>query len=381
MKIFERYIFRNLLIGTAFVAVTLTFIIFLTQSLRFLEIILESNTSGGSLWLLTLLALPRFFEIILPLSLMTATLFLYNKMTLDSELVAIRAVGHSPMTLAKPALFLGALIALFLWVNALWIAPASLNRMQLMRLSLTTELSNYMFREGVFNQVGKGLTVYIHKRNSLGDLAGIMIYDTRDRSKGPSTILAKRGQIIASEEGQQVVVYEGSRQEFDLKTSILQRLDFEKYTIDVPTGTAARTRWQEPDERTINELLNPDPENERDRKNAREFIIEIHRRVTAPLTALSFTLIALSCLLLGETERRGQSRRIILAVTLVVLLQTLTMAVDNMTKDSLAGIPLRYLVALAPIGLGLLMLSTKGEALRRKVMITGKARLAGGKLA
>ncbi len=381
MKIFERYIFRNLFIGTAFVAVTLTFIIFLTQSLRFLEIILESNTSGGSLWLLTLLALPRFFEIILPLSLMTATLFIYNKMTLDSELVAIRAVGHSPMTLAKPALLLGGIITLLLWINALWVAPASLNRMQQMRLSLTTELSNYMFREGVFNQVGKGLTVYIHKRNSLGDLAGLMIYDTRDTKKGPSTILAKRGQIVASEEGQQVVVYEGSRQEFDLKTSILQRLDFEKYTIDVPTGTAARTRWQEPDERTINELLNPDPANERDRKSAREFIIEIHRRVTAPLLAISFVLIALNCLLLGETERRGQSRRIILAVGLIVLLQTLSMAVDNMTKDTLSGIPLRYLIALAPIALGLLMLSPKGEALRRKFLIPGKAGLAGGKLA
>lgn len=381
MKIFERYIFRNLLIGTAFVAVTLTLIIFLTQSLRFLEIILESNTSGGSLWLLTLLALPRFFEIILPLSLMTATLFIYNKMTLDSELVAIRAVGHSPMTLAKPALLLGAVITLLLWINALWIAPASLNRMQLMRLSLTTELSNYMFREGVFNQVGKGLTVYIHKRNSLGDLAGIMIYDTRDRSKGPSTILAKRGQIVASEEGQQVVVYEGSRQEFDLKTSILQRLDFEKYTIDVPTSTAARTRWQEPDERTINELLNPDLSNERDRKSAREFTIEIHRRVTAPLLALSFALIALNCLLLGETERRGQSRRIILAVSLIVLLQSLSLALDNMTKDSLSGIPVRYIVALAPIALGLLMLSAKGEALRRKFLTAGKAGPAGGKLA
>ncbi len=381
MKIFERYIFRNLFIGTAFVAVTLTFIIFLTQSLRFLEIILESNTSGGSLWLLTLLALPRFFEIILPLSLMTATLFIYNKMTLDSELVAIRAVGHSPMSLSKPALLLAGLITLVLWINALWIAPASLNRMQQMRLSLTTELSNYMFREAVFNQVGKGLTVYIHKRNSLGDLAGLMIYDTRDSKKGPSTILAKRGQIVASEDGQQVVVYDGSRQEFDLKTSILQRLDFEKYTIDVPTGTAARTRWQEPDERTINELLNPDPANERDRKSAREFIIEIHRRVTAPLLAISFVLIALNCLLLGETERRGQSRRIILAVGLIVLLQTLSMASDNMTKDALSGIPLRYLIALAPIALGVLMLSPKGEALRRKFLIPGKAGLAGGKLA
>ena len=57
------------------------------------------------------------------------------------------------------------------------------------------------------------------------------------------------------------------------------------------------------------------------------------------------------------------------------------MAVDNMTKDTLSGIPLRYLIALAPIALGLLMLSPKGEALRRKFLIPGKAGLAGGKLA
>lgn len=377
MRIFERYIFRNLAVGTAFVAATLSFIVFLTQSLRFLEIILESNSSGSSLWLITVLALPRFFEIVLPLALMTATLFVYNKMTLDSELIAIRALGKSPAALARPALTLAGLITLLLWINAMWIAPASLNRMQQMRLSLTAEFSNYLFREGVFNQAGKGLTVYIHKRASEGELAGLMIYDARDRSKPPSTILARRGQILAGPDGQQVVVYNGSRQEFNRKTGVLQRLEFDSYTIDLPSVSPNRTRWREPDERTLSELLNPDPQNERDVKNAQEFRNEIHRRITTPLLAFAFALIALNSLLLGEVDRRGQAPRVILAVVLVILLQSLALATDNLTRKSPAGIPLMYLVTLAPVAAGLFLLNERSEPFRRRFLQDlGKARTA-----
>lgn len=96
MKIVDLYLFRNMLAATLFVAVVLALIVFLTQSLRFLEVVLNAGSSGGAFWALTALALPRFFEIILPLSVMAATLFIYNKMTMDSEIVAMRAIGHSP---------------------------------------------------------------------------------------------------------------------------------------------------------------------------------------------------------------------------------------------------------------------------------------------
>lgn len=371
MTIFERYIFRNLTIGTIFVAATLSFIVFLTQSLRFLEIILEANSSGSSLLLITALALPRFFEIVLPLALMTATLFVYNKMTLDSELIAIRAVGQSPSALARPALTLGSIITLLLWINAMWVAPASVNKMQQMRLSLTAEFSNYLFREGVFNQVGKGLTVYIHKRAKQGELSGLMIYDSRDKSKPPSTILARYGQIIAGPEGQQVVVYEGSRQEFDPKSKNLQRLEFDKYTIDLPSVSPTRTRWREPDERTLGELLSPDLNNEKDKEHVQEFMNEVHRRVTTPLLTLAFTLIALNALLLGEVDRRGQTPRIILAVILIVLLQSLSLATINLTRASSIGLPLLYLVTLGPIAFGMYLLSERSENFRRR--ITGRS--------
>ena len=98
LGVFDRYIFKNVLVAATFIAVTLAVVIFLTQSLRFLELVIESGASGGTFWMLTFLAMPRFFEIIIPLSLMAATLFIYNRMTSDSELIAIRAAGYDPST-------------------------------------------------------------------------------------------------------------------------------------------------------------------------------------------------------------------------------------------------------------------------------------------
>ena len=197
MKVFDSYLLKNLAIATFFIAVVLTLIIFLTQSLRFLEIVINAGSSGSAFWILTSLALPRFFEIILPLALLSATLFLYNKMTIDSELIAMRAIGHSSFALARPAIILGIIITLILWGITMWVAPKSLAQMQIMRSTIKAEMSTSLFREGVFNEFGSGLTVYIKEKNSDGSLSGLMIHDKRDESKPPSTVMAKYGVMVS----------------------------------------------------------------------------------------------------------------------------------------------------------------------------------------
>lgn len=370
MKIFDIYLFKSLCLATTFIAVVLTFIIFLTQSLRFLEIIMNAGAAGSVFWILTSLALPRFFEVILPLSLMSATLFLYNKMTLDSELTAMRAIGHSSFALAKPAIALGILTTLFLWVITMWIAPSALTKMQSLRTELKADFSNFLFREGVFNKVGKGLTVYIRNRAENGELQGLMIHDTRDSKKPPSTVLARRGQIISGENGHQVVVFDGSRQEYKEKSQILQKLVFERYTIDLPTSVKTSQKWAEPDERTITQLLNPDLTNQKDVKSLREFKVEIHRRLTGPLLALAFPLMGLVALLLGPIDRRGQTLKIGITIVSVMLLQSLFLAAYNIAKNNDIGLILMYFVTLAPIVISLLALSRMSEKFRRKTLYT-----------
>ncbi len=370
MKIFNYYILKNLFIATAFIAVILALVIFLTQSLKFLEIVISSGSSGSAFLTLTMLALPRFFEIILPLSVMASTLFLYNKMTIDTELIAMRAAGYSSFALARPAIITGIVATIILWAITMWISPLSLSKMQEMRQELKSDFSTLLFKEGVFNQLGKGLTVYINDKTEGGELAGLMIHDTRDKNNPPSTVLAKRGVIMIGDTSQQVIVYDGSRQTYNPKTGILQRLSFDRYTIDLPEGGVARKRWAEPDERTISQLLSPDHNIKRDVENLKNFELELHRRITAPLLALAFPLTALAILLLGPVNRRGQTLRIGISIIAVMLIQGAFLTAYNLAQNNGSGLILMYILTIAPILFSLFMLSGFSEHIRRQFLYT-----------
>jgi lipopolysaccharide export system permease protein len=367
MPVFDRYIFRNLLLATTITAVTLAAIILLTQSLRFLELVINSGASGTAFWILTLLALPRFFEIILPIALMIATIFIYNRMTMDSELTVMRALGAPPLDLARPALVLALLSTLILWFMTSWLAPVSLSSMHHMRQIIKAQYSTLLFREGIFNNVRPGLTVFVRARSGKGELRGLMIHDSRKENPMPVTVLAKRGEIVSTDEGQQVLVYEGSRQDVDPDTGVLNRLEFERYTIDLPEGSGpVRQRWREPDERTLPELFHPDLKNSRDLESQRAFMVEAHRRIVSPLLAPAFTLLALAVLLVGPVDRRGQTKRIALAVVLAILIQALYLAAFNYARNSNIGLVLMYILVFCPILAGSLILSGFGEEFRRR---------------
>ena len=356
MRVFDWYVFRNLALATVFITLTLTAVVFLTQSLRFLDLVMDSGASAGSFWLLTFLALPRFLEMIVPLSLMAATIFIYNRMTLDSELVVTRAVGFSPSVLARPAIVLALVVTLLLLSLTMWFTPRALANLEHTRQIIRTQVSMLLFREGVFNRIGNGFTVYIRERASDSELRGIMIHDSRPENKNPSTILAKRGVIVSGDSGNQVLVYDGSRQEYDAESHAVHRLNFDRYTIDLPEGAPMAQRWQEPNERTFFELLRPNMNNPDDVRYLREFYIEAHRRITTPLLAMTLCALACAVLLVGPVDRRGQGRRVAFIILAAVILQSLFLTVTNIARQSLWGVPLMYGLVLLPLGLSLAVL-------------------------
>lgn len=366
--LFDRYVLKGLALATLFTSLTLAAIILLTQSLRFLELIINSGASSAAFWVLAFLALPRFFEVILPIALMISVVFIYTRMISDSEIVVMRAAGKSPIELTRPAITMAVLITFLLLFITTWLAPVSLSSMQKMRQVIKAQYSTLLFREGVFNEAGKDLTVYIENRTSEGELEGLLIHDSRKELPAPVTVIAKRGVIVATEEGQQVLVYDGSRQDLNPKTGALNRLDFERYSIDLPEAAAVRQRWREPDERTFWELLNPNESVKRDMENEHKFVIEAHRRVTGPFQALGFTVLVLCCLVLGPSNRRGQNKRIFMAVMGVIVLQSLYLAVFNLAIESFIGLILMYLIVFLPIVLGLFILSSVGEKVRHSTL-------------
>ncbi|MFI4989152.1 MAG: LptF/LptG family permease, partial [Alphaproteobacteria bacterium] len=66
MRSYNRYIFKQLSVAMAFVTFCLTCAIWLTQSLRYIELIVKHGISLGTFLYLTMLLLPGFLSIVLP---------------------------------------------------------------------------------------------------------------------------------------------------------------------------------------------------------------------------------------------------------------------------------------------------------------------------
>ncbi len=373
-KIFDAYIIKNLSFATVFIAVTLATIILMTQSLKFLELIINSGASSSAFWQLSFLALPRFFEVILPIAVMIATIFVYNRMAGDSEITVMRNAGYSAFNMARPALILGLILSCSLFFITMWLAPVSLAGMTKMRQVVKAQYSTLIFQAGVFNPIGKHLTVFVDRRNSKGELEGLLIHDNRPENPAPVTVVAKRGQVVSTSEGQQVLVYDGSRQEFNKRNGALNRLDFSRYSIDLPDSEAVKSRWKEPDERTLFELISYDRNNTNNIKNKADFFVEINRRVSSIILPLTYIGIVLSCLLLGPMNRRGQFKKIIVAVVAVILIQGLFLSVTNYAFKNYIGVLFMYLIALVPLLVSLYLLSGASEALRRSFLFSSRGR-------
>lgn len=363
-----RYLFKNLLVVTGFIAFTLTAVIWLTQSLKLLELVATSDAPSGLFVQMVVLALPRFLEIIIPLSLVAGTLFIYNKMIADNELIVLRACGFDQMTLARPALIIALGLTAVLLCLTTWLSPKGQLEMKSLRAAVKTQYSAFLLREGVFNTFGSDLTVYLRARAPNGDLLGLLIHDARDKDKPPVTVTARRGQIIMLDDIPHIFVYDGLRQQID-DNGAVSKLFFSRHKIEIKgLDRDAGTRWADAEERTLPQLLRPAPDDERAQALRGEFMAEATQRLLTPLNAVGFTLVALACILLGPFNRRGQTRKILLAVGIIVALQAANIGLASAAQKNTALLPLLYLLTIGPVVLGFALLTDNGAAAARRLL-------------
>ena len=212
-------------------------------------------------------------------------------------------------------------------------------------------------RPGNFNDITDGLTFYARTRGSGGALEGILMHDVR-RPDAPVTLMAERGQIVDNNGQPQLVVFDGRRQEMNVVTGQLSQIAFDQYVLDLNAlhaegGTA---RLPDPREQTVDELLNPSPDILARRSSQERLMAEFHQRLAEPLLAFSYTLIGLAAILAGEVNRRGMSRRILLAALAIIAVQAANMAMTSfIARQSWLTFAL-YLTTFGPAVVGFMLL-------------------------
>lgn len=317
----------------------LTMIVLLTQSIRFLELVISSDASTSYFLMMVGLAVPKFLEAILPIAFSIGIIFTCVRLILDREMIVMFAAGLSALRLGRPFFLFAAIMMAIQFMLSGWASPIAVETLQKLRGDVKSHYATLMFREGVFNSIGPNMTAYVEKRVGLNELQNLMIHDERGTlSKGKvTTILAKRGIVDMNETAQRLLVYDGTQYEYDPVKKTTARLDFSRYSLDIPDNPdAIGARWREPDERTLPELfLDRTKVTGNDLKNYNEFIAEAHRRLSTPFLYLSYAAMTMVFLLLGRWNRRQQTSHILKAGFSIVIIQALYIVLYNESQGAL----------------------------------------------
>ena len=327
-----RYIFRNLAITTAFLTtVIVSLAMWLIKSLKLLEIVINGGAPLGIFLTLVALAMPTIVMIVLPIALFFAIAFIYNKLTADSELIVLRALGLSQWRLATPALLLGVIVAILVFLLNAFIAPWSQERSKSLQDLSRAQYNGVPLNEGVFNAIGDKMTIYVREREPNGDLLGILAYQEQSNGQ-PRTTVAKRGVLADGDQGPEIIVYDVSQQEVDLTTGRPRTTEFAQGAIPLQAVQEALTeRWKEPSERTLPELL-AGAQGPADVGHDNAFRVEAHNRLASGFFSLALTAVGLFTLLGGRFDRRGQSRRILIGFVIMLLIEISSIGLANLAR-------------------------------------------------
>lgn len=352
MQTLTRHILGQLTGATLSVTLALTFAIWLMQSLRLLDYIVNRGLQATTFLYFVALLLPSFLSIVLPIAAFCATLFVYYKLTADRELIVMRSAGFSQVDLARPALILAIAITAIGYTISIYLLPISHREFRDLKYQLGNEYSAAILQEGVFNTLTDGITIFVRERSLNGDLKGILAHDNRDLDN-PVTMMAERGALRRTDEGPHIVLENGNRQVVDVKNGRLQMLYFDKYSFNLSQfETASKERALDRREQTISQLLSP-PTN-LPARTQRTYIAEAHQRMVYPLYSIAFVLVALAALLSGEFSRRGQVKRVVVAIFCVASLQIILLTLNDYAKSTLSIVPAIYATPLSAIAVSLL---------------------------
>jgi lipopolysaccharide export system permease protein len=341
----DRYIFRQLFWALIAVTAGLTALIWLTQSLRFVELVVNRGLSLLVFMRLTGLLIPSFIAVILPITTYVVIQFIYQRLAGDREVTVMRAAGLSPFALARPALAV-ALVATAAgyWLN-LETVPETLASFREFQWEIRNKVAAFLLQEGVFTSISEKLVVYVRSRTPDGSLHGILVDDARDPTVH-ATILAESGQLLEGTNGPRVLLMNGSRQEIDHQTGRLNMLTFSQNEIDLADASGPEgERPADMSEVGIEELLYPRLALPRD---VPKWIAEAHKRLAGPLASLSYAMVALVSVLMGAFQRHGGVLRPLASVLAVVLLVALGLTIDGLAARDNVLIPLIWARAILP---------------------------------
>jgi lipopolysaccharide export system permease protein len=346
MRLIDRYLLRQLFGPTLLATAALTAVALLSQSLTWLDLIVNQRQSALVVLKVTLLSMPQLINMILPIAVFVAALVALNRLHTEQEIVVCFAGGMSRWRVISPAMRLAATVAFLALLMNLWVQPLTYQELRKELFLVRTDLAATMVREGEFTEPVPGLTVYAQTVDANGDMHNLFIHQMKQNGTA-TTYMANSGRIDNRNGSSVLVLRNGSTQEFSPQ-GVLNYLTFIEYPFELGSLTNPQEMVHyKASDRFIHELFFPDLQQAWEKRNRKSLLAEGHARLATPLYNIAFMAMALSAIIGGGFSRLGYARRIALIGAYAALVRILGFVAQSASEGNVWVNILQYAIPLA----------------------------------
>lgn len=341
------YLLRQL-VGPVFLfSFLLTSVIWLSQSLRLLDLVINRGQSAPTFVYLTVLMLPSLLVVILPIAFFAGALYGLHKLNADSELVVMSAAGFSRSQMLVPVLAVATIMMAATYLCSLYLMPLGQRLMKEKEIDIRSDIGAAILNEGQFNTPAIGLTVFVREIAVDGRMKGILVHDNRN-PRLPTTYLAESGVLAQTPLGARLIMIDGTIEQTRAAGAQLSVLKFQNYVFDLDQfNSAQRDTELRTSERYLPELLWPAFTHEPGQRTRNIFFAEANNRISAPLYCLAFALMAFAAVSHARRARGAYALRLTMASIGAAVLRIVGYSAQGLASRQPVLCALFYLVPFA----------------------------------
>lgn len=318
MRTFDRYIGRQVLLGTLYAVAVLSVVLVLGNLFKQVRpLLVEQQAPLGVVARFVLNVLPSSLMFTVPWGFLSAVLLVFGRLSSGHEITALRCAGLSLVRLAMPVFVIGAVLS----VGCLWL---NLNVVPKAKASVTELLYEQVKRDpaalldpGVVQSSFDNKKVFVERRE--GDwLIGFHFYQLPSEEGGTSSYLhARKAALFIDHEREQLRLkledahIESKRPDGGVDMAIAGKA--EPLVFDFPAERARRKRASSMTEREILDFINSSGDELSEAKRV-DFRSQITKRYSFSMACLAFAFVAVP---LGLKARRKESSGGLLASLLL----------------------------------------------------------------
>ena len=351
--IISGYIFKQTLRNVLVSTMVFISVVWLSQSFKTIKLIINKGAGISDFMILSAYSFPSWLLIALPFGMFAGSMISYIRLENDKEIVVMKAAGISFMGVSSPAIIIAIIASIILFLNVHFLLPFSYANFKALQNEIRDSSQELVIKNNIFVDLNNTQTIYIGKLGNNNKFEEIFIQDRTDPEK-VIELFSKDG--FLNREGNKVFFYmnKGTRISTDLN-NISTIMDFEKYDLIIKLDEVKENeiRVIEYNEYNFFELIKKAND---DKANKGKLLAEAHNRNTICFLPIIFTLIIMISALNGSHSRNPSILRNIVSVSLLILVQSLTIILKNMVHFNLALIPMMYLFPIILILIGLTIL-------------------------